>query len=250
MSREHVFSRNAFLNDRILVSGHPSGRSELGLDDLVTKCLCRKHNSALSDLDQALGDLINVCREANRLRSVRAGLPGKRLRRETFTLDGLKTERALVKTVLNCAALKAANLSGWTPPDWLAEFVFSERAAPNGRGIGLVVRVGDTIRNDESVAVAFGTSERTETIAAAFIELRGGLRFVCAWDRDLSDLGTIRVGDDVYVAADDILQPFRRWVVGDPERVGVAIDFDRSGKWKSRENKNVTALRTKVPGAS
>lgn len=70
ISREHYVRRTLWLSPHVTVSGLPGsdGPRTIGLDAMVIRSLCRTHNEALSDLDQAAGDVVRTWRWLNELR--------------------------------------------------------------------------------------------------------------------------------------------------------------------------------------
>src|SRR6266404_892642 len=101
LSREHLVSETVLKvikKDQLSVSGLPwlpAGESkQIGLNDLVTKCLCDFHNSALSPLDAAGGQFFDAIQTADMNRSLPGIAP---------LVSGHDIERWLLKTLFGVA---------------------------------------------------------------------------------------------------------------------------------------------------
>lgn len=250
MSREHVITRGIFSAETCVVTGcSPTAKrpQPVRIDDLVTKVLCRRHNSELSPVDAALIDLVNVIREVDRLQAVRSKIAKGRLVTTTrFSIDGPRVERALLKTLLNCATLFRDVLDDWKPPSWLPEVVLGNRPLPEGCGLSIPAKVGDQADLREEFGVHFGQGSGARAGPNAFLLTLRNRRFLITWKVPARSLGTFNIGDQVYDASHDLLYRPKRceWKHGSRDLL-LSFDFDWSGRWTARENRSVVRLRKK-----
>lgn len=249
MSREHYMSRGAFIGEYVTIGGLspvPPELRTMHIDDLVARTLCKKHNEELSHLDQAFIDLVNCIRETERLREIRQTVKSAWYSPVRLMVDAPRIERYILKTAMNYSVVLRGYLDGWVPPDWLPQVVFGVRALEEGRGLGMIARVGDNLVDSESFRFAFGTSERDGIPFSGLLELRLGWRFLCSWARPLSDLaGEFHIDGDVYSPEDIIARPARFQFDHRGRSLGVSLDFDWSGRWTASKFPKVVALRKK-----
>jgi hypothetical protein len=108
MSREHLVSRCLFEKE-VRVKGLPWCRDiekTIGIEGLTSKVLCRHHNSALSELDNAAKQTLDTLLEACKLFDARRSIVTTRWTVKYFITDMLLLERWCLKTLINI------NLSG------------------------------------------------------------------------------------------------------------------------------------------
>lgn len=109
----------------------------VGLNSLGVRCLCTRHNSMLSELDDAAGALSRDLDEYLRVSAVRLSISqAKKKNWSLFTLvqDGIRLERWCGKFMCTTLAggLYGAQLPSWTPPLPLVRFIFGQgRLAPS-----------------------------------------------------------------------------------------------------------------------
>lgn len=247
MSREHYVTRGALPAEYVEVTGQsplPENRRTVHIDDLVAKTLCRKHNQALSHLDQAFIDLVNCVRETERLREIRRGMKGAWYAPVRFVVDGPRIERCVLKMALNYAVVLRGHLADWNPPDWMSEVVFGNRKLVEGGGLAMIVRKGDKIVNSERIRFAFGTSDSDGLPFSALVELRQGWRLLCSWNRPISSLsGELHLDGEVYFAENLLFHPNRVNFDDQDQSLGMSLGFDWSGRWCASRNANVVNLR-------
>ena len=214
------------------------------LDSLVTETLCAKHHEALSDLDQALMDLVNALRETERLREVRKHLRAKWPVATRLVVDGPRIERWVLKRVMSYATLLREPLNGWRPPDWLPEVVFGTRKLGERCGLALLTRVGDRLTDTETMGFTFGLGDDNQPLLG-ILEVRQGWKFLCTWERPIDSLGgEARLHGQTYALAEDVLfHPRRAEFEHEKKSLGVSLDFDWSGSWTERTCPSVVKLR-------
>lgn len=161
MSGEHLISKNLFPGS-VSIRGFPWCAEQfktVGINSLTANILCRKHNSDLSELDAAAGNVWRALREVfdlqEDLRIAEAVTKTRpKIERRRYRLDGTRLERWCFKTTINMVA--SGNVRGF-PADWeprreLAEYVFGRSALPDGCGVGLAVVLGERIVDRDHVS--------------------------------------------------------------------------------------------------
>jgi hypothetical protein len=143
ISREHWVSKCLFESEEILVQGFSWCLNEpktIPLANFVAKILCKKHNSAISELDSAALQAFKVFRESIRINQVRGKLkrpPIWNIKR--LTIDGPRLERWFLKTLINFSydgqwtIGPGAHPAGTVSCD-LVEIAFGRRQFENGSG--------------------------------------------------------------------------------------------------------------------
>jgi hypothetical protein len=139
MSREHYVTEGGLELIRAALPGSPrvykkGNLRPLEIGKLAERILCKKHNSDLSDFDQAF---INIMRSAEAMYDAdKSGDPSA----ETFTINGDHLERGMLKTLIGCLYSGKLwddldSMQGKTPPlEWL-EVLYRGRAFPMGQGL-------------------------------------------------------------------------------------------------------------------
>ena len=147
MSREHIVSKCLY-GENVKVKGFPWCKDEWAyrsIDNVTSKVLCRRHNSALSPLDDAACDTLETIGQAFDLWHVRSKYLSRSWTVSHFRTNMLLLERWCLKTLIN------VNLNlkpGWpidgdspTPTDELVGIAFGkEKFKPP---MGLYVWVSD-----------------------------------------------------------------------------------------------------------
>lgn len=197
LTREHVVSQCLFDTDQIMVQGFPWCLNEpksIGLSNLVAKILCKKHNSALSDLDSAALDAFNVFREAIRLNDVRGKIRKPALWNvQRFVIDGPLLERWFLKTLINVSFGKEWTIGSGThtagnPSKELVEIAFGLRQFENGGGLYVAGEAGEQIDSMDRVNVTPMT-DGTNLVAGKF-NFRGYRFFLNLLAKEFEMLGT------------------------------------------------------------
>ncbi|HET9953369.1 MAG TPA: hypothetical protein VFQ61_02635 [Polyangiaceae bacterium] len=221
-------------------------RGETRVDISLPQGLCGKHETELSPLDNALNDLMNCAREVERLRVLRAAIARKDWPQVHLTADGARIERCVLKMLMTHVTVQPESVGDWHPPEWLPLVIFGQRALEAGCGLGVVARVGDVVTNSEEVNFVLGQPESTGQRHSALLEIRGGWRLICSWDRPLAALGNLRFTGTTPAAGEDVLHHPRQIKFRHGQRdLGVSLDFDWSGKWTPSKHRSVVALRAK-----
>ena len=115
VSREHLVTESFWTGDKVTVVGFPWCKTvpkEVGPAAIVSKVLCRSHNSLLSPVDQGGLDAFLCFRAVEELIHRRSQLPPQQWMRVGFTVDGPLLERWFIKTTINLL------LVGRTPIRW------------------------------------------------------------------------------------------------------------------------------------
>lgn len=104
ISREHVVSKCLFTSSEIDVKGFSWCKVQskrIGIEAITKKCLCRKHNSELTNLDAAASHAFDVLRKQTKLSNDRSKEPGKRFKKFTFSINATALEKWLLKSLIN-----------------------------------------------------------------------------------------------------------------------------------------------------
>jgi hypothetical protein len=160
------------------MSGGPFGPlpKKISIERLVTLSLCQVHNNALSPLDIAAIDVANALRELRSVREVRESrkwkAPGPAAYR--IQVSAVLFERWAGKLVLSLEYVMGDRTSSWALPAWLPEFVFGQRALPNGAGLGFLADLNDEVDFSEHMKAQLGQRLRDTGPTSAIIGLLAG----------------------------------------------------------------------------
>ena len=185
MTGEHKVSKALFTTNEIMVQGFPwclDAPKEVGLASLVGNILCKTHNNALSDLDNAAKAAFDVFREAVRLNHVRQKLkrpPMWHIQRQT--IDGPRLERWLLKTLINIAfggkwAIGEGSHMAGSVSSELVEITFGRRTFPEWAGMYTSAQKGQQMDSMDRVNVMPLTQGRN--LNAARFNFRGYTLFL------------------------------------------------------------------------
>jgi hypothetical protein len=185
-------SKGLFEGNAMKLKGLPWCKTEertIGLASASSKMLCKKHNEALSCLDDEAIRMFDFLRELNRLRAVQTGMPTQAWRAREWRVNGRLLERWFVKTLINLVHVQGQDMS-WPggvrpriPTREVVEACFGLAPIVRPRGLHGAAAVGQTV--DSHDFVSFSPITQLDILAGAAFEFRG-LRFLLAWtDRDL-----------------------------------------------------------------
>jgi hypothetical protein len=131
LSKEHIVSKSVLLKSRpdspLLIEGHSRIRDgTIGVNALTANILCRRHNSALSEIDATAASLVEWlnARAPERNTELRA--------------NGPRLERWLLKTVVNHLASEQASPSGNHVERLMVENVYGLEPMPPDCGMYLL----------------------------------------------------------------------------------------------------------------
>jgi hypothetical protein len=163
LSREHLVTDGLWTGPQIEVVGFPWCRDKplmIGRANIVAKILCRKHNSALSDVDSAGIHAFRTLQAAAELQERRRKYFHPPLVQQCFHIEGLPLERWFLKTAINLALVQQGELrwadgsSGRTPPKSLVRAAFGEESLGSGLGLYAAAQIGEAGLSGESVHFA------------------------------------------------------------------------------------------------
>lgn len=163
-------SEGLFEGTEIMVQGFPWCRNEpksIGLGSLVAKILCRKHNSDLSEVDDAAIHCFNVFREGIRLQQTRGVLQnpqkwavpfGINWNVRRFVIDGPRLERWFLKTLINLSfggewIIGPGSHAPGTPSTELVEIAFGRREFQPQAGLFIAAHRGQQIDSHDRVNI-------------------------------------------------------------------------------------------------
>lgn len=178
-SGEHLISANLFDGPRITVSGFPwcVGREvEIGLQSFTSNILCRRHNSALSDIDAAGGAAFRLLEEVvRRWREDLQTATTRRLRPTTYEFDGRMLEKWFAKSTVNLFCVNATDDMTWSiegappkaPPRSIVRPIFGESDFPEPLGL-YIARLADPTEPSAIVGFAPVYTYQDELVAGLF----------------------------------------------------------------------------------
>jgi hypothetical protein len=237
MTREHPLSYGLFLGPEIVVEG--LGREEarsVHPKSLVAKCLCQKHNSEVSELDQAAIDVANALR---RLSTVRRAFEasgekiGPSLRLE---VSGRLLERWALKCAAGMAHMMRRSIDGWQPPTELARMAFGEQPIPEGCGLALVGVEGSCLEEGERWHVGFGNRPGEREPSGVFLRLLGW-PFLVTWSSPPRSWAGASI-EGVLIDGENLLGKPSITIKSGPR---LSLAFSWRENWKPR--KGLIALR-------
>ncbi len=164
ISREHLISAGLWTGDMLTVVGYPWCRTEpktVPVQTLVSKILCRVHNSALSEIDAAAKRAFHAIRAGQALGNRRhaLGIPKKRWKYQRFGVDGTLLERWFLKTAINMTVAYPGDMR-WAqgdrpatdPPLELIQMAFGFIPVPPPLGLYITGAIGDQVEIGERVS--------------------------------------------------------------------------------------------------
>jgi len=176
ISREHIVSQALFTEDAVTVQGFPwclDQPKTIGLANLVTKILCKKHNSELSEVDAVALAAFNAFRESVRINDVRTGLNSRSWAIRRFVVDGVGLERWFLKTLINLSfggdwIIGPGTHSKGMPSPELVEIAFGIRQFQNGAGLYVAGHAGEKINSRDGVRITPKTYNQN-LVAGGFV---------------------------------------------------------------------------------
>jgi hypothetical protein len=189
LSGEHIISKGLFLNDMVMVQGLDWCKEEpkaIGINNLTKNILCRRHNTALSPVDEAAIAAFKVFRESVRLTNVREKMKERRWAVEHLEIDGIGLERWFLKTLINVAVGRGQKIGpksitpGEPSPD-LVEIAYGRRRFAHNGGVYNSGEVGERIDSEDRVNVITFSDQKNDFILGARFHFRGH-KFILALD--------------------------------------------------------------------
>ena len=157
ISREHLVSECVFPGQSIFVRGLDwclNEPKEVRIETLTAKILCKRHNSALSELDSEAGRAFDSIREFARTKTERGKMPYINWAFKQLTIDSRKLERWCLKSLLNFSFGRnliigpGSHQTGSVPAE-LARIAFGLEEFTDGRGIYIAYRQRETFNFDD-----------------------------------------------------------------------------------------------------
>lgn len=154
-SREHYVSKGLFSSDKVRVSGFPflNGEvKEIGIESLVTKSLCQKHNSMLSQYDQEAINFALALKYANDLSLKRSKSNAKKFSVHRKKINADRFSRWVIKTYIGLSVFHSEKSE--IPIDRLSKLVFSKNRIIRNVHYRIASKKGDEFQTSEVVEVA------------------------------------------------------------------------------------------------
>jgi len=132
----------------------------VGRANIVSKILCRTHNSALSDVDTEAINAFQSLQRAAALQERRRNGFFPPVVPQCFGINGDRLERWFIKTAVNLALVQQGDVRwcggspGRIPPKSLVDAAFGGRPLANGAGLYAAASVGEAGVANESVHFA------------------------------------------------------------------------------------------------
>jgi hypothetical protein len=190
-SGEHIVSKSLFDNKMVTVKGFPWCKDEpkeVGINSIVTNCLCKKHNSELSDLDNMAGlffdnfdkflDIKNTREKKNKIHQKKYNKL-KRWSKYEIHLDVKFLERWMLKTFCNVII---STKTDFEITKSIVELIYNKKSFYNKTGAGFVVKKGDNMLFQRGVSIM--PVYLSNIIKGCRIDFYG-LPFLCTWDKEL-----------------------------------------------------------------
>lgn len=177
ISREHIISDSFFEGTKVHVEGFNWCLGEtktIRLSALTKKCLCKKHNNALSVLDSAAAHAATVFREQNDLSLERNKDPNKKYRKRTFWINASLLERWLLKSLINISFdsnlfIGVEGAEHGVPAEDLVNIVYGGEKFSRESGMKVVSRQDMRLKFSERIEFAPMIHEQERIIGGIFI---------------------------------------------------------------------------------
>ena len=156
ISREHLVSSSLFSHDIVNVQGLGWCRNEvkrIGLANLTSKILCKKHNNDLSEVDMAGAESFDILREVKRQFFVRQKLLPRRWTVTRYYIDGTMLERWFLKTGLNLVYYDQSQLkdSDQSPDVKLLEVIYGKQKLKEFAGLYITFSTGQRFSSIDDI---------------------------------------------------------------------------------------------------
>lgn len=194
ISGDHYVSAGLFPGSMATVVGLRGDTPvSVAVDRLVSRCLCKGHNEALSPVDQAAIDIANAIRRLNLLRddfeTTRRAYPHIRIAPPTptrFVTSGILFTRWAIKAAAGYAHVQHRQTEGWRPDLALARIAFGQASFAPQYGLALLARPGDRWHQGDHWSLALGRRNTPEPVALHLGFM--GWRFLLTWSVPFSQL--------------------------------------------------------------
>lgn len=162
LTREHLVSSALFIGDVVRVQGFPWCREnpiDIGITALTAKVLCKRHNSALSPIDDAGAKAFAVLREIRRLANVRERMKPRPWNVVRYRIDGPSLERWFLKTLINLCCERDYPVGRESavvgrPSEGLVRIAYGLESFKGRAGLYFVVRTGMRVESADNVGFA------------------------------------------------------------------------------------------------
>lgn len=188
-SAEHYFSRGLFKGKTALVGGFRwlhGETKEIGIGSLTVKNLCRRHNSALSELDAVAVRLFNDLAEIVRVQDVRKTFKKRQfINVKKYTTDGAVLERWFAKFLIGIFSVTGRPDDRWhlsstgrdEPPPAVVKAVFGSLPFQKPMGLYAAMAIGENVTHIDGVGISPFFHASSGGLIGAIIDFKG-FRFV------------------------------------------------------------------------
>jgi hypothetical protein len=154
ISKEHILSKSLF-NGKITIKGFPWCRNEemeIGINSLVSKILCEKHNNDLSKYDGEMVKFWNIIDEmAKRLEKINRHGFRKKDFPIVYKINGFSLERWFLKTLVNIWMINEKD--SYLPVSGIIPTLYQNMAFHHPFGLYNVVKLDLDIKTESKVIV-------------------------------------------------------------------------------------------------
>jgi hypothetical protein len=179
-SREHLVSEGLFVDPIVRVEGFSWCRGnpkEIGLNSLTAKILCKKHNEALSPVDEVGIAAFGAFREMRRVANEREKMRPRVWHVIHHSIDGLMLERWFLKTLINLSLNGDYPIGGMcskgSPTENLVKIAFGITPFPGRAGLYSVVHIGGNIYSSDTIEFTPLINKENVFIVGGLFSFRG-----------------------------------------------------------------------------
>jgi hypothetical protein len=159
LSREHLVSQSLFVGNEVTVQGFAWCKDEpkkIGLSNLTSKILCTRHNSQLSQVDDAGANAFRSIREMVRLSKIREKIKNKIWRVIKYEIDGRNLERWFLKTLINLSSNEEFPIGRDSrvfgrPSERLVRIAYGQEAFSGRSGLFSIVHQGMKLDSTDTI---------------------------------------------------------------------------------------------------
>jgi hypothetical protein len=235
LSAEHYVSRSVFPAPSLVVtrSGKITmGPRQMSVESYARKMLCRRHNSALSPLDQSAGEVFETLRRSGEIYERHRLLPPyTRPMEEVLEVRADLLERWLLKVVLNFTHATdlligpTGDQPGRAPVD-LVRTCYGLQPFQGRAGMYVAAANDAQFTLGEYMTYREITRDDERRVVAAKFELRG-IRFVLALEPEgPPEMRTVQPFDGDSWSAMNLMRPFRHFTVKANGRLSHTVRFN------------------------
>jgi hypothetical protein len=193
-SGEHPVTKGLFTDKMITVQGLPWCKDKpvrVGINSLTRNILCKKHNSALSILDDTVIETTELVEKSVQLTHTRMPFEDRRWAVERFRINATFLERWLLKTLINITYEGSERIGPnaedfGVPSNDLVEIAFGLRGFSANAGLFIVYEPNEPVTYGQQFTIIplFDTSKKL-LVGGAFY-LKGFKLILCLLEKGIT----------------------------------------------------------------